>query len=108
MSDLILLDKIKKAYFVGIGGVSMSSLAIILKNRGVDVCGYDLHHSINTEMLEELGIVIDYEHDLSKLSGVDTVVYTAAVTEKTAPELSFAKENGITLLTRAELLGLVT
>ena len=108
MSDLILLDKIKKAYFVGIGGVSMSSLAIILKNRGVKVCGYDLHHSTNTEMLEELGIVIDYEHDLSKLSGVDTVVYTAAVTEKTAPELSFAKENGITLLTRAALLGLVT
>ena len=108
MSAFISLDKIKKAYFVGIGGVSMSSLAIILKNRGVNVCGYDLYHSRNTDMLESSGIEIDYTHDLSKLCDVDTVIFTAAVNEKTAPELKYAKDNGITLLTRAELLGLVT
>ncbi len=108
MSSFISLDKIKKAYFVGIGGVSMSSLAIILKNRGVNVGGYDLYHSANTEMLEGMGIPIDYEHDLSKLSDIDTVIYTAAVNEKTAPELKYAKDNNLVLLTRAELLGLVT
>lgn len=108
MSPFVSLDKIKKAYFVGIGGVSMSSLAIILKNRNVNVCGYDLYHSANTEMLEGMGIPIDYNHDLSKLSDVDTVIYTAAVNETTAPELKYAKDNGITLLTRAQLLGLVT
>lgn len=104
----ISIDKIKKAYFVGIGGVSMSSLAIILKNNGTDVSGYDMYHSDNTSMLEALGIKIDYEHDLSKLDGVDTVIYTAAVTKETAPELSFAEEHNITLLTRAQLLGAVT
>ena len=108
MSSFISLDKIKNAYFVGIGGVSMSSLAIILKNRGVTVRGYDLYHSANTEMLENMGIAIDYEHDLSVLSQTDTVIYTAAVSEKTAPELKYAKDNSITLLSRAELLGLVT
>lgn len=108
MSDHLTLDSIHNAYFVGIGGVSMSSLALILKNRGIAVSGYDLYHSANTEALEKAGISIDYTHALSKLSSVDTLVYTAAVTEKTAPELAFARQNGIRLVSRAQLLGAVT
>lgn len=108
MSKQFLLDDIKNAYFVGIGGVSMSSLAIVLKNRGVNVSGYDMKHSETTKMLEELGIKIDYEHKLENLSDCDTVIYTAAVSAETAPELSFAIDNNLLLLTRAELLGAVT
>ena len=108
MSEVTPISKIKKAYFVGIGGVSMSSLALILKNRRVSVSGYDMYRSDNTKMLEETGVEIDYEHNLAKLSDVDTVIYTAAVNKKTAPELQYAEDNNISLLTRAELLGMVT
>lgn len=108
MSEVTPISKIKKAYFVGIGGVSMSSLALILKNRGVSVSGYDMYRSDNTKMLEETGVEIDYEHNLAKLSDVDTVIYTAAVNKQTAPELQYAEDNNISLLTRAELLGMVT
>lgn len=108
MSKNFNLDSIKNAYFVGIGGVSMSSLAIVLKNRGTNVKGYDMKHSDATQMLEDKGIQIDYKHDLEKLRDCDTVVYTAAVTKETAPELSYAEENGLLLLSRAELLGAVT
>jgi UDP-N-acetylmuramate--alanine ligase len=45
---------------------------------------------------------------LTKLADCDTVVYTAAVSKETAPELNFAEENGKLLITRAELLGAVT
>ena len=51
MSYITSINDIKNAYFVGIGGVSMSSLAIILKNNGVYVAGYDAFHSDNTDML---------------------------------------------------------
>ncbi len=108
MSKNFNLDNIKNAYFVGIGGVSMSSLAIVLKNRGTNVRGYDMNRSATTDMLEEKGIAIDYEHNLKKLQGCDAVIYTAAVTKETAPELSYADENGMLLLSRAELLGAVT
>lgn len=108
MSKHFSLDNIKNAYFVGIGGVSMSSLAIVLKNRGAIVGGYDMKQSENTLMLENLGIQIDYEHNLDNLNGCDTVIYTAAVSKETAPELSYAENNGLLLLTRAELLGAVT
>lgn len=108
MSYITSINDIKNAYFVGIGGVSMSSLAVILQNNGVYVAGYDAFHSDNTDMLEAAGIKIDYEHDLSHLAGTDTVIYTAAVTKETAPELDYAEQNNIRILTRAELLGAVT
>lgn len=110
-SDMALttsISKIKNAYFVGIGGVSMSSLALILKTKGINVSGYDLYHSDNTEMLENSGIQIDYEHNLDNLKNIDTIIYTAAVNKETAPELQYAEDNGISLLTRAELLRMVT
>ncbi len=108
MQSSNLINNIKKAYFVGIGGVSMSSLALILKKRGIDVSGYDMYHSDNTEMLENNGIKIDYEHNIHSLVGVDTIIYTAAVTKETAPELLYAEENGVLLLSRAQLLGEIT
>lgn len=108
MSLFFSLDNIRNAYFVGIGGVSMSSLAVVLKNRGANVSGYDMNHSATTEMLENLGIKIDYEHNLNNLNGCDTIVYTAAVSKETAPELSYAEENSLLLLSRAQLLGAVT
>ncbi len=102
------LSDLHAVYFVGIGGVSMSSLALILKKRGIAVRGYDLHRSSVTEMLEKNGVVVDYDHALSVLNRFDTIVYTAAVNDQTAPELPYARENGLRLLSRAELLGAVT
>ncbi len=108
MSKFTTLNSIKNAYFVGIGGVSMSSLAIVLKKRGVNVSGYDMYHSENTTLLEDIGIKIEYEHNIESLKDIDTIIYTAAVTKETAPELSYAEENGIRLMSRAELLGEIT
>lgn len=107
-SSPLLLSDLHTVYFVGIGGVSMSSLALILQKRGIIVRGYDLHRSAVTEMLEQAGITIDCTHTLSALEAFDTVVYTAAVNDETAPELPYAREHGLRLLSRAELLGAVT
>jgi len=101
------LHNLQSVYFIGIGGISMSSLALILKNKGITVAGYDSKQSENTDLLEEHGVRVHYAHHDSNLDGFDTVVYTAAIQEND-PELVEANERGLTIFSRAELLGMIT
>lgn len=100
------LDKYKKIYFIGIGGISMSSLAMILKNRGFDVSGYDQRRSVATEKLELEGIKVYYEFNDSNSDGAELCVYTAAISDDN-PELLSAQRKDIPLMSRAQLLGII-
>lgn len=95
-------------YFIGIGGVSMSGLAGILKDRGFTVSGSDRSPSEMTEILEKSGIPVlygqKYENVAEAEVPIDVVVYTAAV-HPDNPEYAAAVEKGIPMMTRAELLG---
>lgn len=104
MSVAFDLSDLKSVYFMGIGGVSMSSLALILKERGVLVSGYDFKKSEVTMSLEEKGIAVHYSYDEICTDGVQAVVYTAAISEND-PVIAKARENGLAILSRAELLG---
>ena len=101
------LSKMKHVYFAGIGGISMSSLALILKNKCVAVSGYDFKESETTKMLEESGISVDYTYENALFPEADTVVYTAAL-KNDDPILVRARERGLEIFTRAELLGAIT
>jgi len=101
------LSLMKNVYFAGIGGISMSSLALILKNKGIEVSGYDFKISETTRMLEEKGIEVHYTYESVSFPNADTVVYTAALGEDD-PILVKARERGIRIFTRAELLGAIT
>ena len=101
------LSKMKKVYFAGIGGISMSALAMLLKGRGVEVCGYDGKPSDTTERLINEGIPVYYSCDEVNYDGFDTLVYTAALKEDN-PLIVKAKQEGLCVLTRAELLGAIT
>lgn len=92
-------------YFIGIGGISMSGLAEILKDRGCQVSGTDIKESNVTKHLESLGITIHYGHRAENITDdIDLVVYTAAI-HPGNPELEAAKEKQIPLMDRARLLG---
>ncbi len=93
-----------RIHFVGIGGISMSSLAAITKEQGHDVSGSDRAKSKLTVHLEEIGITIHYAHEAVWVHGASLVVYTAAVHEDN-PELIEAKRLGIPLCSRADYLG---
>ena len=84
----------------------MSSLAMILKNRGFIVSGYDRRKSAATEKLEHEGIHVFYEFDPSNSAGAELCVYTAAIAGDN-PELVAARKNGLKLISRAELLGII-
>lgn len=99
-----LVTNAKQIFFIGIGGISMSSLAVITKNNGKDVKGSDRTESALTQKMEICGIEISYEHKAENVHGASLVVYTAAVSD-TNPEMLEADRLGIPKLSRAEYLG---
>lgn len=100
------LRKYSHAYMIGIGGISMSSLALILLEKGLQVSGYDRSPSALTQKLEAAGIKICYEDDPSMLEGVDLICYTAAVGAE-HPQMRMAAHSGAKIIPRAELLGAI-
>ena len=103
----ISFDNPVHVYFIGIGGISMSGLAQILIQEGFTISGSDNKESSMTKALEAMGIKIVYGQKAENITSsdpIDVVVYTAAI-HPDNPEFVAAKEAGIPMLTRAELLG---
>ncbi len=92
-------------HFIGIGGISMSGLAEILLEEGFTISGSDSKESELTDHLTANGAQIFYGQRASNIiDGIDLVVYTAAI-HPDNPEYACAKEKGIPMMTRADLLG---
>ena len=89
-------------YFIGIGGVSMSALARLLRDRGCKVRGSDGRESIYTLALKEDGIPVYIGED--EEIDEENVVFTGAIAEE-HPQLSSARAAGKRLIPRAKLLG---
>lgn len=102
-----ILNESKNIYFIGIGGISMSSIAFVLKHMGYSVSGSDICASKKTEELERAGIKVNIGHSPANINeDLDLVIYTADVKDDN-PELIRARELGICTLVRAEALGLM-
>ncbi len=94
-------------HFIGIGGISMSGLAEILLDRGFTVSGSDNNPSPVTQRLSQLGAGIMCPQSADNVKGgIDLVVYTAAI-HPDNPEFAACKACGLTMITRAELLGAI-
>lgn len=99
-------------YFIGIGGIGMSSIARYLVLQGATVMGYDRTSSAVTSSLEDLGITIIYDAEVDALpeaicSEHTLVVYTPAVSAE-HPQLKFFIDQGNKVVKRAALLGDLT
>ena len=107
MYKINLKDPSAHIHFIGIGGISMSGLAELLLDRGFSVSGSDRSASELTEHLEALGAKIAYGQKKENISpDITAVVMTAAISESN-PELMRARELGLPVITRAQLLGQV-
>ena len=96
----------KHIHFVGIGGAGMSGIARIMLSAGLQVSGSDAKESAITQALSVMGAKIFVGHDAAHLSGVDTVIYSGAISFAN-PELSRARDLAIPILTRAQALALL-
>lgn len=100
------LNTLKKIHFIGIGGISMSALALIMRDKNCIISGSDRSHSETTDWLESKGIEIYYGHDDSNIDEPDLVVYTSAIGDDN-PEFVAAKRDNLPLMSRSEFLGLL-
>jgi len=104
MNGKFTYENKKHIHFIGIGGVNMSSLAMVMHKRGVYVSGSDRNCSALTEQLEGMGITVFYSHDEKNIEGADLVVYTAAI-KSDNPEYMAAEQKGIEMAERSVFLG---
>ncbi|HLT22641.1 MAG TPA: UDP-N-acetylmuramate--L-alanine ligase, partial [Bacteriovoracaceae bacterium] len=92
-----------KLHFIGIGGIGMSGIAEVLLGHGYQVSGSDLNSSKVTKNLEAKGAIIYHNHMASNVENSDLVIYSSAINHEN-PEIIRAKELGIPLIKRAEML----
>ena len=104
----------KHIHFIGIGGIGMSALARFWQHEGAVVTGSDRESSLVTKGLEDLGIVINYDQNITTIYSsnsmseqpIDLVVYTEAM-PKDHPEMVAARELGVPMVNYFEALGQV-
>ena len=105
-----MLENYKHIYFLGIGGIGMSSLALYVLNENKEVGGYDKVKSEITDTLISQGATINFNDEFkiipkSFLDKENTlIVYTPAI-PLSNKQFVFFKKSGFTIIKRSELLG---
>jgi len=99
----LVLHKIERVHFVGIGGIGMSGIAEVLLNLGFTVTGSDLRKTDTTNRLQALGATIFIGHREENIGSSDVVVVSSAVRPDN-PEVLRAKGLFIPVIQRAEML----
>jgi UDP-N-acetylmuramate--alanine ligase len=100
---MLNFDFVKKIHFIGVGGVSLSSLARFMYMKKLEVSGSDRVYSPVLENLSELGVRVWSGFEPSFIGKPDLVVYSSAVKNSDA-ELSYCRASGFTCLERYEFL----
>lgn len=97
--------RINKVHFIGIGGVGMSGIARVAKEKGMEVSGSDLRESRYTQQLREAGVTVFIGQSASNLEGLDpdVVVVSTAILENNA-EFIEAKKRNLPIWHRAKML----
>ena len=104
----VSLSNIRKIYFIGIGGTSMSGLALMSQSKGFEVSGSDMRPCSYTEKLEKNNIPVIIGHFEENIpEDADLVVYSAAINQNNI-EIITAKKYNIPLLERSYFLGLIS
>ncbi len=107
------MKEYKSIYFVGAGGIGMAALERYFLSQGCKVAGYDRTRTDLTDALEKEGVEIAFDEaieaipDYCKDKNSTLVVFTPAIPSSHAG-LNYFKDNGFTVMKRAQVLGLIT
>lgn len=97
------MRRVRGMHFIGIGGVGMGGIAEVMHNLGFRVSGSDLGSNVLTSRLDALGVTVYRGHAAHQVDDADVVVISTAVPEDN-PELVRARELGLPVVRRAEML----
>lgn len=107
------LNSYIRYYFLGIGGIGMSSIARYFNAKGYQVGGYDRTETKLTKALISEGIDVNYEDTKSVipaefLSAKSTLIVITPAIPATHKQLEYFKANDFKIVKRSELLGMIT
>ena len=94
-------------YLIGIKGTGMSSLAVILKQLGNDVCGSDVDKHFFTESGLIKNNIPFYVYNADNIKEGYTIIKGASIKDDNE-ELIKAKELGLKIYEYNEMVGLLT
>jgi UDP-N-acetylmuramate--alanine ligase len=97
------LAAVRRAHFIGIGGIGMSGIARLMLGLGYRVSGSDSRESEITRALAREGAAISVGHKASALGSPDAVVVSSAISQDN-PELREALRRGLPVVRRALML----
>lgn len=101
------LSKIKKVFFIGIGGIGISALAKMALSRDMEVSGVNDEESPKTlDPLREAGVKVFYQNELKELPDADLYVYSDAWIYRGPEIIEDAKKTGKIVLSYFEALGI--
>lgn len=95
--------RVNNIHMVGIGGSGMNGIAEVLINMGFNITGSDLSASASVRRLEKLGANVFIGHGAANVGNADVIIKSTAIPTKN-PELVEARERGIPIIPRAEML----
>ena len=101
--------KFENYYFIGIGGVGMSSLAEYMLHLNKKIEGYDRENSFKTKRLTDLGIRVIFSSNSKKINPIfknskNTIVVITPAIDKNNLILEYFKINNFTIIKRSDLL----
>lgn len=105
------ISDFENVFFIGVAGVGMSAIAQYLKGIGKDVSGSDRYfhpeeYNKTKEQLEKEGIKCFLQDGSGITENTDLIVVSSAI-EDTVFEVQKAKELGIQIIKRSELLSII-
>ena len=100
------LSKIKKVYFIGIGGIGISALAKFAKTMGMEVSGVNDEEGKTVDSLKEVGIEVIFKKDFKQLPVADLYIYSDAWLNRGPEIMELARNTDKPVLSYAEALGL--
>jgi len=100
------LDKIKKAYVIGIKGSGVVSMVQILVSRGMEISGSDTKEKFFTDaILKKIGV--KYHENFSAKNipeNSDLIIYSSVYNEENNEEFREAKKRGLPMMSYPEVL----
>jgi len=100
-----MFRKVKKIHFIGIGGIGMSGIAELLLNLDFEISGSDIQDSeIIRNLIAKGAKIYTGIHKAGNIGDCEVIVYSSAV-RRDNPEILEAKDKGIPVIRRAEMLG---
>jgi UDP-N-acetylmuramate--alanine ligase len=94
-------------HVVGVGGAGMRAIASVLASMGHGVSGSDMKPSPGLDRLRAQGVTVAVGHEAVNVRGADVVAVSTAIPDRN-PEVVAARDQGIPVLRRAEVLAAIT